>query len=84
MGDSNEPEAFMQNYNEAVTAYLMSTHREVGRPLTAFAPWTGNVAGVDAGTGRTLDSVAHAVKPNANAATTHKNLAPLKILVLGP
>lgn len=38
--------------------------------------------GVVVGMGRTLGSLAHAIKANGNAATTHRNFAPLKILVL--
>ena len=33
MGDSNEPEIFMQNFYKCVTEYLVDTHREIPNQL---------------------------------------------------
>ena len=66
MGDSNEPEAFMQNYNDAITHYMMLTHERIGKPLTAQARWTGNAAGVDASAGTFVDDVVRIVTATEN------------------
>ena len=40
MGDSNEPELFMQNYYEAVSQYTLTTHNRISKPLISQAEWS--------------------------------------------
>ena len=38
MGDPNEPELFMHNYYQAVSQYLLKTHRN-SKALISTSPW---------------------------------------------
>ena len=41
MGDSNEPELFMQNYYEAVSQHTLATHKGISVGLLSQAEWLG-------------------------------------------
>ena len=62
MGDSNEPELFMQNYYEAIRQYTRTTHARITKGLTATAEWF-SASKANASIGAFIDDIIRIVTP---------------------
>ena len=72
MGDSNEPELFMQNYYEAINQYALKTHARVTKGLTATAEWF-SAAKANASIGAFVDDIIRII-----TRSTRKTTAPFR------